>query len=466
MRILLVDDDLYNLDILKALLEETIGIEVLGVATKKEALKAVEKEDFFLVVTDIMLGDGNGFEILEKVKLKNAWTPVIGITGYIEEIENTYMTINFDMLVKKPINFQDFLQKISEITNKFFQIFFFENYEEFENADIDKIDKKAFVFTTEEYAKNVQKYLNRKNLDIVVAVLPGFLYNSNIYEKGIMLVLVSNRESDINIYCMSDMSKSDFTSDSSVMVFYDAVTGDIERFCNNYERIFNGRYVLGIGCGDKHLTGEPSVFDKNGFYKNSCILLMTSRRLYSEYFYGLKVADGPLSIIGDKDVVLKINNNNAYNFYMDFYEKNEGKKADSILTAGLKYPFGFLDNDDKYVPRVPIKRVNEGFRFVGDLKCSSQGYFLEYDEDNSEKELEEFLKYFRIKEKVEILFVTCCYGRYLGNKERFFNKELKAISRYFKKNIIGVLSHGEIVNRHNNIYKMLNYSIIMSNIEV
>jgi len=72
MRILLVDDDVYNLDILKALFEETLGIEALGVASKREALKAIDKEDFFIIVTDIMLGDGSGFEILEKVKSKNA----------------------------------------------------------------------------------------------------------------------------------------------------------------------------------------------------------------------------------------------------------------------------------------------------------------------------------------------------------------------------------------------------------
>lgn len=466
MRILLVDDDLYNLDILKTLFEETLGIEVIGVASKREAFKAIDREEFFFVVTDIMLGDGSGFEILEKVKFKSAWTPVIGITGYIEEIENTYMTINFDLLVKKPINFEDFLQKINDISNKFFQFFFFENYEQFENADIDKINKKSFVLTTEEYAEDVQHYLNNKNLDTVGAVLPGFLYNSNIYEKGILLVLMSSRVSGVNICSMSNMNKSDLTSDSSAMVFYDAVTGDFESFCNSYGDIFKGKYALGIGCGDKHLTDAPSVFDKNGFYANSCILFMTSRRLYSEYFLGLNAAAGPLSIIGDKNAVLKINNNNAYDFYMDFYEKTEGKKAESIQVAGLKYPFGFLDNDNTYVPRVPMERVNAGFSFIGDLKSNFEGYLLKYDETNSGKKLEEFLKYFRIKEKVAVPFITYCYGRYVGNKDRFSIKELKTIFKYFEKSNVGVLSHGEIVNRQNNIYKMLNYSVILSNFEV
>jgi len=391
---------------------------------------------------------------------------VIGITGYIEEIENTYMTINFDLVVKKPIKFEDFLKQINEIISKFFQIFFFKNYKQFESADIDKINKKSFVLTTEENAEDVQHYLNQKNLDIVGAVVPGFLYNSNIYEKGIMLVQMSSRASGVNICSMSDMNKSDLTSDYSVMVFYDVGTGDLESFCNNYERIFSDRYVLGIGCGDKHLTGVPSIFDKNGFYENSCIVLMTSRRLYSEYFLGLNAAAGPLGIIGDKNVVLKINNNNAYDFYMDFYEKTEGEKADSIQVAGLKYPFGFLDNDNTYVPRVPMERVNGGFRFIGDLKSNFEGYLLKYDETNSGEKLEEFLKYFRIKEKVAVPFITYCYGRYVGNKDRFSIKELKTIFKYFEKSNVGVLSHGEIVNRQNNIYRMLNYSVILSNFEV
>uniref|UniRef100_UPI0023555643 response regulator n=1 Tax=Flexistipes sinusarabici TaxID=2352 RepID=UPI0023555643 len=77
MRILLVDDDVYTLDILTTLLEKTIQSDVLSVSTKKEAVEALERENFLFIITDIKLEDGSGYEVLEKAKRKNVLTPVI-----------------------------------------------------------------------------------------------------------------------------------------------------------------------------------------------------------------------------------------------------------------------------------------------------------------------------------------------------------------------------------------------------
>ncbi|MBC8284506.1 MAG: response regulator [Nitrospinae bacterium] len=81
--ILLVDDEealLYALE--KELTDE--GYEVDSVEQGKEALRKLETKQYDLTITDIMLGDINGLEILKNAKSKSSHSAVIMITGHGE----------------------------------------------------------------------------------------------------------------------------------------------------------------------------------------------------------------------------------------------------------------------------------------------------------------------------------------------------------------------------------------------
>ncbi|TYB34481.1 MAG: response regulator, partial [Flexistipes sinusarabici] len=253
MRILLVDDDVYTLDILTTFLGKTMQSDVLSVATKKKAVEALEREDFLFIITDIKLEDGSGYEVLEKAKRKNVLTPVIGITGYVDELEDTYMSINFDALIRKPLHLQGFLKKLNEVNSKFFQIFFYGSFGEFREASPETSDKKMVVFTTEEYAAEVREYLKEKQLDSFGAVVPGFIYRSKVFENGIMTMFISHRATEIKLCDSGSLIVSDPENTKSHLVFYDVCTLDLEDFNDEYGKVFEDEYVLGIGCGDKYL---------------------------------------------------------------------------------------------------------------------------------------------------------------------------------------------------------------------
>ncbi|MGA1979704.1 MAG: sigma-54 dependent transcriptional regulator [Sedimentisphaerales bacterium] len=79
--ILIVDDDRIILDSLCEFLSLE-GFRTNGAETLKAALAELEKQNYSLVITDINLPDGDGFELLDIVGKNYPQTVVIAITGY------------------------------------------------------------------------------------------------------------------------------------------------------------------------------------------------------------------------------------------------------------------------------------------------------------------------------------------------------------------------------------------------
>ena len=384
----------------------------------------------------------------------------------MDELEDTYMSINFDALIRKPLHLQGFLKKLNEVNSKFFQIFFYGSFGEFREASPETSDKKMVVFTTEEYAAEVREYLKEKQLDSFGAVVPGFIYRSKVFENGIMTMFISHRATEIKLCDSGSLIVSDPENTKSHLVFYDVCTLDLEDFNDEYGKVFEDEYVLGIGCGDKYLRKGPALFDKKGFYDKSCLVISTSRRIYSESFLGLKTVGEPLVVEKKGNIIKKINGKDACEYYLRLYQTYENDSVSNIYQAGIKYPFGFIDEDKQLIARVPVNDSEEGFRFIGGYTTCSSSYILQYDKDRAMSELDELLKYFRIKERIDMPVITYCYGRYTGNKDNFSFSELKKIFEYFPDINFGFLSHGEIISSKQDKYKMQNYSVILSNIEV
>ena len=82
--VLLVDDEVIVGKRLKPALTK-IGCNVEIFEDPKEALKRIDEKAFDIVVTDIMMADVNGIELLEYIQKKSARTKVIMITGYATE---------------------------------------------------------------------------------------------------------------------------------------------------------------------------------------------------------------------------------------------------------------------------------------------------------------------------------------------------------------------------------------------
>jgi len=103
--LLLVDDDRHILDSMAGWLREQ-GYQVDVAASRQEAVAQVDKKPYDLVLADIRLGDGDGFEILAHCRKNHPNMTVILITGYgtVETGIEALRAGAFDLLTKPLID--------------------------------------------------------------------------------------------------------------------------------------------------------------------------------------------------------------------------------------------------------------------------------------------------------------------------------------------------------------------------
>ena len=80
-RILIVDDDPYILEGIGADLESQ-GFEVAKADSGDKALQMLQDNNFDLVITDLVMEDTDGIQVLKKAKALNFDTMVLILTGY------------------------------------------------------------------------------------------------------------------------------------------------------------------------------------------------------------------------------------------------------------------------------------------------------------------------------------------------------------------------------------------------
>ncbi len=115
--VLLVDDDAIVGNRLKPVLTK-IGCEVEVYEDPKEALKKIDEKEFDIIVTDIMMPDVNGIQLLEHVQKKSERTKVIIITGFATEaLAREVMAKGaFDIIAKpfRPADLREVIIKAAE----------------------------------------------------------------------------------------------------------------------------------------------------------------------------------------------------------------------------------------------------------------------------------------------------------------------------------------------------------------
>ncbi|NNK85460.1 MAG: response regulator, partial [Desulfobacterales bacterium] len=117
-KILLVDDEKALLDVLNRIISN-LGYDVEAYHDSIRALEAfTRKTDHFdLLITDQVMPDLTGTQLIRKVRAKNTAIPVILLTGFDEvRYEKTGSNqLRFDKILKKPLLNSDLAYAIRKI---------------------------------------------------------------------------------------------------------------------------------------------------------------------------------------------------------------------------------------------------------------------------------------------------------------------------------------------------------------
>ena len=117
-RILVVDDE----ELLRPLLEELLGMDGHQVSTASDGVDAVdilEREQFDLVITDLVMPRLNGIEVLRAAKRIDPGYPVVVLTGY-PSIETVRRLVNLGAtdFITKPFNTDAVRAKVARIIER------------------------------------------------------------------------------------------------------------------------------------------------------------------------------------------------------------------------------------------------------------------------------------------------------------------------------------------------------------
>jgi two-component system phosphate regulon response regulator OmpR len=79
-----------------------------------EAEQLIEKTQYDLIITDVLLPGMRGDDLAQRLKSTGVSTPIIGITGLVESYFNSAV---FDDYIIKPVLPEAFLQKVQQYLN-------------------------------------------------------------------------------------------------------------------------------------------------------------------------------------------------------------------------------------------------------------------------------------------------------------------------------------------------------------
>ena len=117
-KVLVVDDNLQNLELLEAYLEELPSVTTLRAANGMEALQKVADEKPDLILLDIMMPKMSGFEVCKKIKSDPATQdiPIIMVTALqdLSDVERGVEVGTNDFLTK-PVNRVDLLERVKSL---------------------------------------------------------------------------------------------------------------------------------------------------------------------------------------------------------------------------------------------------------------------------------------------------------------------------------------------------------------
>ncbi len=117
-RILIVDDDPNHAEVIAEGIERS-GYDPVVATAGKKGRELLEREEFDIVITDLVMHDVDGMEILEEARKRSEFTEVIIVTGYGSvETAVRAMQQGAANYITKPVNLAELRAILSSITEK------------------------------------------------------------------------------------------------------------------------------------------------------------------------------------------------------------------------------------------------------------------------------------------------------------------------------------------------------------
>jgi DNA-binding response OmpR family regulator len=115
-RILIAEDELPAREIMTRI-AKMLGYDFIAVANGVDLLTIASKEQFDLIITDLMMPDLDGASAAEIMKMQGNTTPVIALTA-ISTVDLCHVKDKFIKIFHKPCNFRELFEYVESLIGK------------------------------------------------------------------------------------------------------------------------------------------------------------------------------------------------------------------------------------------------------------------------------------------------------------------------------------------------------------
>ncbi|MFO7936981.1 MAG: response regulator [Kiritimatiellia bacterium] len=116
--ILLLDDELFIQDLFSQFFREK-GYNVVCVSNGRKGLEKLRDFDADLIITDIMMPDMDGLEVVREIRKNYADLPVIAISGGMRNAAINFVSaakdFGADVIFEKPVELSELLASVKEL---------------------------------------------------------------------------------------------------------------------------------------------------------------------------------------------------------------------------------------------------------------------------------------------------------------------------------------------------------------
>jgi len=117
-RLLIIDDDVRLSEMLAEYLAPE-GIELTAVASGIQGLRNAQREDYDLIILDVMLPGLSGFDVLKQLREGGSKTPILMLTARGDDVDRIVgLDLGADDYLPKPFNPRELLARIKAILRR------------------------------------------------------------------------------------------------------------------------------------------------------------------------------------------------------------------------------------------------------------------------------------------------------------------------------------------------------------
>jgi two-component system response regulator CpxR len=117
-RLLIIDDDVRLTEMLVEYFSPE-GIELTAIASGVQGLRSAQRENFDLIILDVMLPGLSGFDVLKQLREGGSKTPVLMLTARGDDVDRIVgLDLGADDYLPKPFNPRELLARVKAILRR------------------------------------------------------------------------------------------------------------------------------------------------------------------------------------------------------------------------------------------------------------------------------------------------------------------------------------------------------------